>query len=170
MRCLWVRKSKRTTDRWSQGWRIWRQIDVTSNMFAKSWQDTCRLGRYLLGRPRVAQRFVQQKMPTRLRVMSDLDHGGCLVSIRSTSSTYMFHGQHLLHASSATQTVVALSSAEVEFYAAVKSTSYGPGAIGMFSDIGITYKELRLVQMDATAGIAVVSAQNTYRVHSLIGI
>eukprot|EP00971_Amphidinium_carterae_P312543 6212170-Amphidinium_carterae.1 len=99
--------------------------------------------------------------------MSDSDHGGCLVSRRSTSSTYVFHGQHLLRASSTTQTVVALSSAEAEFYAAVKSTSYGLGAIGMFSDLGVTFKEPLLVQMDATAGIAVASRRGSGKIRHI---
>eukprot|EP00971_Amphidinium_carterae_P282054 5599045-Amphidinium_carterae.1 len=46
-----------------------------------------------------------------------------------------------------------------EFYAAVKSTSYGLSAIGMFEDLGVFFNEPLLVQMDATAGIAIASGR-----------
>ena len=58
-----------------------------------------------------------------------------LFTLRSTVSFKLFYGRHLLKSASSTQTVVALSSAESEFYAAVRATSVGIGAVAMLKDL-----------------------------------
>ena len=52
---------------------------------------------------------------------SDYDWPGCLVTGRSTSSSSMRHGQHILQVVVFTQATVVLSSGETEFYAAVRT-------------------------------------------------
>jgi len=109
-----------------------------------------RIGRYLMRRPRLVQQFVQQVEPGFVRVACESDHAGCVRTRRSTTGLALFHGAHLLKASANTQTVIALSSGESEFYAIVRGTSVGLGAQSMCKDFGIA-KEL-IVETDATAG------------------
>jgi hypothetical protein len=109
-----------------------------------------RIGRYLLGRPRLVQYFMMQPRPKYITSRCDSDHAGCVITRRSTTGLALFHGRHLLRASSNTQTVVATSSGESEFYAIVRGTSFGLGAKSMAADLGMTV-ELE-VETDASAG------------------
>ena len=54
---------------------------------------------------------------------TDSDWAGCAKTRRSTSSSYVMLGGHLLAASATTQNVVATSSGEAEFCALTKSAS-----------------------------------------------
>eukprot|EP00959_Pyramimonas_sp_CCMP1952_P182985 3826483-Pyramimonas_sp.AAC.1 len=76
-----------------------------------------RIGRYLLRRPRIVQRFIQQDEPDVITVACDSDHAGCVLTMRSTTGVALYHGAHLLKATVNTQSVIALSSGESEFYA-----------------------------------------------------
>ena len=76
--------------------------------------------RFLIEHPRVVQRFERQVMPGGLVMYSDSDHAGCADSRKSTSCTIAMLGKHTLKTQSTTQKVVALSSAESEFYAVSK--------------------------------------------------
>ena len=109
-----------------------------------------RIGRYLLRRPRMVQRFVQQDEPEVIKVACDSDHAGCVITRKSTSGIALYHGAHLLKATANTQSVIALSSGESEFYAIVRGTSVGLGAQSMCSDYGM--KKGLVVETDATAG------------------
>ena len=46
--------------------------------------------RYLLGVPRLVQRFQVQPLPKQVTVYSDSDHAGCLKTRKSTSGVYIF--------------------------------------------------------------------------------
>jgi hypothetical protein len=109
-----------------------------------------RIGRYLMRRPRVVQQFVQQTEPSVLTVACDSDHAGCVLTRRSTTGIALYHGKHLLKASANTQSVIALSSGESEFYAIVRGTSVGLGAQSMCEDFGM--KKDLIIETDATAG------------------
>ena len=50
----------------------------------------------------------------------------------------MVYGQHLIKAWSKTQSLIALSSGESEFYAALKASAEGLGLMSMLKDFGIT--------------------------------
>ena len=73
--------------------------------------------RFLLKYSRCIQSFERQEMvPKQITCYSDSNFAGCLQSRKSTSS---------LKSTSTTQAVVSLSSAEAEFYAAVKAAAAG---------------------------------------------
>ena len=138
-----------------------------------------RLARYLVRYPRVVQDFHRQERQTRLLIESDSDHAGCLRTRRSTSSSKLFHGTHLIRSSSTTQTVLALSSGESEFYAAVKAGSVGIGAVHMMEDLGLAFSEPTEVRVrktdnpkleikaDATAGIGVAMRRGAGRIRHI---
>ena len=67
----------------------------------------------------------------------------------------MLYGSHLLKSWSSTQSVIALSSGEAEFYGIVKGAAVTLGAISLFQDLGITLKARS--RTDATTGKAICS-------------
>ena len=75
-----------------------------------------------------------------LDVFSDNDWAGCAKTRRSTSSSYVMLGRHLLASSATTQNVVATSSGEAGFYALAKSTSRALGAVAMAADMAKVVK------------------------------
>ena len=86
----------------------------------KNLQALERLVRFLKGSPRCLVVYSGQADKPIVDVFSDSDWAGCAKSRRSTSSSYVMLGGHLLAASATTQNVVATSSGEPEFYALTK--------------------------------------------------
>ena len=83
----------------------------------KNMQALKRLVRFLKGSPRCLVVYIRQAEQPIVDVFSDSDWAGCAKTRRSTSSSYVMLGGHLLAASATTQNVVATSSGEAEFYA-----------------------------------------------------
>ena len=92
------------------------------------WEKLKRLGRYLGGVPRLAQRMERQNPPRCVLALSDSDHGGCLRTRRSTTCNVLMHGDHFLKMTCSTQVPLALSSGESEWYAL---THAGCAVIGL---------------------------------------
>ena len=107
--------------------------------------------RYLKGKPRQVQRYPMQERPKQLTAYSDSDFAGCLQSRKSTTCSMIFYGRHLLRGSSTTQGVIALSSGEAEFYAAVKTASLSLGMKAMMADLGVTMTTPIALRVDSTA-------------------
>ena len=59
--------------------------------------------RFLIGTPRLVQRFAMQSVPEKVTSYSDTDHAGCLKTRKSTSCTMIAFGKHLIRSSSTTQ-------------------------------------------------------------------
>ena len=97
-----------------------------------------RIGRFLKGFPRCVQHFRKQKQPTRWLVKVDSDYAACLTTRNSTSSNYLFHGEHLIRSSATTQKLPGLSVGETEFMSLVKGAAVGLGAVAMGTDLGST--------------------------------
>ena len=112
------------------------------------------LARYLLGRPRMVQKMVQQKLPTYADAVSDANHAGCLRTRKSTGCTLLFHGTHLIKALSTTQEPQALSSGESEWYSLVRSACAGIGFMNMAKDLGRDLQPRLWGDATAAAGIA----------------
>ena len=93
-----------------------------------------RLGRFLKYRPRCVQVFKQLEPSKFLTCRVDSDFAGCLTTRKSTSSTQLIHGNHLLRSSATTQSVKAPSSVEAEFHAFVKGGSGGLGGVSVWKD------------------------------------
>ena len=110
---------------------------------------------FLSGARRLVQKFVAQHVPTRVTGYSDTDHAGCIKTRKSTSSSMMFLGKHMVKSSASTQAVQALSSGESEFYGAVKTASTGIGMIHLLKDMGVDMQEPLDLKLDASAGIGI---------------
>ena len=72
-----------------------------------------------------------------VKIIVDSDWAGCMQTRRSTNGGCIIVGDICLKAWSTTQRVVALSSGEAEYYAAVKGASEGLGFLAGCADLGI---------------------------------
>jgi len=96
-----------------------------------------RLCKFLQSNPRTVQRFTHQTMPTVLNIECDSDFAGNVVTRKSTSGFMSFLGKHCLGSSCKSQSVIALSSGEAEFYALGSAISRAIGLKSMLADLGI---------------------------------
>ena len=67
------------------------------------WQKLKRLGRYLVGKPRMALKCGFQLYTNGLSCMEDSDYAGCLKTKNSTKGGVLMIGNHCLKTSSAKQ-------------------------------------------------------------------
>ena len=88
-------------------------------------------------------------------VYTDTDWAGCVRTRKSTSGGALVLGRHLVKSWSSTQSEVALSSGEAEYYGAVKASGAGLGFQSLLRDFGVDLP-LR-VWTDSTATIGICS-------------
>ena len=118
------------------------------------WEALKRLGRYLKGRPRLVIRYKFQEPVTYLDAWTDSDWAGCVKTRKSTNGA-LLHGSHLIKSWSSTQSTIALSSGEAEFYGIVEGAAVILGHVSLMKDLGIEIKAR--VRTDATTGKAICS-------------
>merc|ERR1711994_463575 len=124
-----------------------------------------KIGRYLLGNPRLINIFKYGESVATLTVEGDSDHAGCIRTRKSTSGGLIRWGSSVLKWWSKTQPTLALSSGEAELAAIVRSTSEGLGMKAMMEEFGI--KVDLVVKSDAVAAIGIVKRQGLGRVRHL---
>ena len=115
-----------------------------------------RLGRYLLGRPRMVFRYPFQSASA-VECYSDTDWAGCAKTRKSTSGGVILLGQHILKTYSSTQPTVSLSSGEAEFYGVVRASGAALGQQSLFADLGVPL-DVR-VWTDSSAAMGICSRQ-----------
>ena len=113
-----------------------------------------RLGRYLACHPRLTQKYQKQNAMPYLDVWVDTDFAGCIKTRKSTSGGVITIGSHVIKTWSSTQTVIALSSGEAEYYGMVKGASIALGIQSMLSDLGVNIKIRVRTDASAAKGIA----------------
>ena len=113
-----------------------------------------RMGRYLEGRRRLVFRYPWQSA-SKIEAYSDTDWAGCPRTRKSTSGGCLMLGSHLLKSWSTTQSQVALSSGEAEYYGVVKASGIALGYQSLLHDLGVSLA-LR-VWTDSTATIGICS-------------
>ena len=96
-----------------------------------------RIGCYLRSFPRAAAIYKWQPLQTTLYAECDSGYGGCLRSRKSTTGFTAFLGTHPLRATATTQSIIATSTPEAEFYAIVSAVSVSIGLKAMLADFGI---------------------------------
>ena len=131
----------------------------------KDWDKLKRIGRYLLHVPRLVHCYKWQQGPQYLSAYSDSDWAGCRDTRKSTSGGAMMHGRHLIRAYSKTQSNIALSSGEAEYYAMVKAASEGMGLKAMAEDFKQNIEPWLYV--DATAAIGVAQRVGVEKIRHL---
>ena len=96
-----------------------------------------------------------QSMPAELEGITDSDRAGCKRTRKSTSGGFVRFGGHVIRAWSSTQSVIAPSSGEAEYYAALKGMSIAMGVRAMLRDMG-AYPEI-VLKTDSSAAKGMAS-------------
>jgi hypothetical protein len=113
-----------------------------------------RLIRFLKGLPRMVQRIpFEDRPPTWIEVYVDSDWAGCRKSRKSTSGGVIYFGGVAVRAWSSNQNVIALSSGEAEYYAALKGASSALGFQSMLKDLGMHGSITLFTDSSAARGI-----------------
>ena len=117
-------------------------------------QGLRRLARYLVVKPRLVWEYRWQDV-RHFDVYSDTDWAGCGKTRKSTSGGCILLGTRLIKSRSSTQSNIALSSGEAEYYACVKGGSRGLDTQSMLHDFGIQGIKIKLkTDANAAQGIA----------------
>ena len=101
------------------------------------WDKLRKLGRYLKSYPSVVRLFKWQDPPGKVIATVDSDHAGCLRTRKSTSGGSLWLGTHVLKTWASTQSTIAISVGEAEYYAIVKGASQALGLQSLLCEIGI---------------------------------
>jgi hypothetical protein len=125
-----------------------------------------RLGRYLLGKPRVVTKYNYQEAYKSVVIWSDSDWAGCKETRKSTSGGVLQLGGHTVKTWSTTQGTIALSSGEAELYALVKGASHGKGAKSLLWDFGLDTEEIN-INVDATAAQGITNRRGLGKVRHI---
>ena len=99
-----------------------------------------KMGRCLVGTPRLVMTFPWQRAPSRVTTYTDSDWAGCVRTARSTSGGVIAIGDHVIKSYSRQQKVVALSSAEAELYAMVAASAESLAIISYACDLGVEFR------------------------------
>ena len=119
-----------------------------------AWRALKKLCRYVKGQPRVVQivPFGNENSQL-LEVYVDSDWAGCATTRRSTNGGALMWNGTCLKTWSTTQTVVALSSGEAEYYAAVKGCAEGLAVQSYCRDLGLEVRVRIRTDSSACKGI-----------------
>ena len=103
---------------------------------AQDLKNMKRVGRFLVGRPRVGCLFEWQAHPGTLHALADADWAGDRQSRKSVSGGMILHGKHLIKAWTKQQRIVAASTAEAELYAGNRAATESMGVQAFAKDLG----------------------------------
>ena len=112
------------------------------------------VARYLAQTPRVLRWFPRQPASGKLTARVDANWAACPVIRESTGCTHLMLGRHPLFAGSSTQTVIALSSGESEFYSAVRGACRLLGMKTLLEDLGVQVSAEMETDPSAAKGLA----------------
>ncbi len=134
-----------------------------SNPTAEDFMETKRLARFITGVMAVECEcpWQEEREAQTLRIYVDSDSAGCRKTRRSTSGGLAMLGRHPVKTWSATQSVVATSSAEAELYSMAEGASRGLGFQTMLQELGVE-AELA-VSTDSSAAKAFASTRGLGR-------
>ena len=132
-----------------------------------SWTLLKRLGRYLLGSPRVVLNFPYQSVYKHVDVWTDSDWAGDRMERKSISGGVIRLGSHSVKLWSSTQKSIALSSGEAEYYALVKGGSIGIGISSMLSDFGVVVDSRLHIHTDSSAAKGICSRRGLGKVRHI---
>ena len=119
-----------------------------------SWKLLTKIGRYLIGRPRLVMLFNWQSPTEMVTSFTDSDWAGCQRTAKSTSGGIVCIGQHVIKTYSRQQKVIALSSAEAELYAMVAASAESLAIIAYAKDLGTQMVGEVCVDSSAALGIS----------------
>jgi hypothetical protein len=136
-RSLTMRAAYLGLDRPEINYAIVQLARSMANPTVGDWKALKRLCSFLRGAPRLVQTFVRQPLPEVLTVYTDADFAGDERTRKSTTGIANCLGYHSLSVVCKTQSVIALSSGESEFYALGSAAQRGLGLVSLLEDLGI---------------------------------
>ena len=122
---------------------------------AQDLKNMKRVGRFLVGRPRVGCLFEWQAHPSALHALADADWAADRESRKSVSGCMILHGKHLIKAWRKQQSIVATSTAEAELYAGNRAATESMGVQAFAKDFGRVVT-IRL-HIDSSAALSIIS-------------
>ena len=136
-----------------------------ANPTQRHWRALVRLGQYLKNFPRYVIKFAYQSRGYLLNASTDSDWAGDQRTRKSTSGGIVCLGDHSLRSWSSTQTTIALSSREAEYYGLVKAASISMGIRALLADLGVRTR-IRIMT-DASAGQAIAARKGLGKVRHI---
>ena len=121
------------------------------------WMKLKRIGRYLIGRPRLVSKFAWQASVGMVTTFTDSDWAGCGKTAKSTSGGVVTIGSHITKSYSKQQRTIALSSAEAELHALVAASAETIGVRALLEDMGRSLPGE--VYSDSTAALGIAQRQ-----------
>ena len=118
--------------------------------------------RYLVGRRCCAWKFDYQEWQGEIVILTDADWASDNERRRSVDCVDIYHGGHLIEASTSTQQVVSLSTAESEFFGTVRGAASGIQLREAFMQFGFSVR-LRVLS-DSSAARATTARTGSGRV------
>ena len=128
-----------------------------------------RLARYLIGKERAVNKYKYQQAYKHIEAWVDTDYAGCRKTRKSTSGGIIRLGNHVIKTWSTTQSVIALSSGEAEYYGMVKGGSVGLGIQSMMQDMGAV-KDVKIgikIHTDASAAKGIATRKGLGKVRHI---
>ena len=123
----------------------------------RSWGKLKRLGRYLKDNIRLEIIYKFQEEQSTIDLYADTDYAGCTRSRKSTNGGCAMRGAHCLRTWSSTQSVIALSSGEAEYYGLTKAGCLGLGIKSLYKDFGHDVQIIMNLHTDSTAAKGIAS-------------
>ena len=106
--------------------------------------------RYMVGRRCCAWKFDYQEWPGELVILTDADWASDSERRRSVDCVHIYHGGHLIRASTSTQQVASLSTADSEFHGIVRGAASGIQLREAFMQFGFSVR-LRVLSDSSAA-------------------
>ena len=127
-----------------------------------------RLGRYLIGKPRVVQIFRHTGQdPGVVSTMVDTDDAGCLKTRKSSTGMVLRCGSHVVRTTSTTQAKLKPSSGESEYCGVVKGASHALGMRSILEDLGQSSSYPIDIGTDSTAALGMCNRKGIGKVRHL---
>ena len=125
------------------------------------------LARFMLKRLAVVVTFRWQPEGSPIELFTDSDWAGCRRTRRSTSGGAICLGDHCLRTWSSTQTPIALSSAEAEYYSMVEGATKALGLKAMLAELGLRIEDPVRLRSDSAAATAFAARRGLGRVRHI---
>ena len=130
------------------------------------WKMLKSIARYLRSHPRVLLQYKNQDPPHSMETTVNTDPAGCRRTRKSTNGGCVMHGMHLIKSWATTQTVIAMSSGEAEYYGVVQGACEAIGVVSLLQDLTGRRSHVR-VKTDSSAARGIAMRRGVGKVRRL---
>ena len=130
------------------------------------WKMLKSVARHVKSYPRLLVQYPYQEPPLSMDAIVDTNFAGCRGIRKSTNGGYVTHGTHLIKSWATTQTVIAMSSGEAEYYGVVKGACEAVGVVSLLQDLTGRRSNVR-VSTDSSAARGIAMRRGVRKVRHL---